>query len=249
MEAVDQPTLPRTQRMAGFRKQSAGRRQDPGATCQLLAAPFAVVLPVRQREVPLPELAQTLTQALGRLGDQRRNRWQRGAGSRRLPGGAISSARPAVQCPLAQPRQPAPQRRMRRCVPPQPPHRAPQPRPVRVRIDVAPTGLLDDRQTEALERQQFSRQHAQPGPAAPATGQRKLPLLRDQGAVFIPDDDATRHPTARVKQGADRLTLGAGNFRADAFAFDSNGAKRIISDGNRNRYVSGMAYLFRGRGC
>jgi hypothetical protein len=71
--------------------------------------------------------------------------------------------------------------------------------------------------------------------------------LREQGAVFIPDDDATRHPTARVNQCADRLTLGAGNFRADAFAFDSNGAKLIISDGNRNRYVSGMAYLFRKR--
>jgi len=259
MEAFDQPAVPRAHRTRAFGKESAGRRQDARAGFQLLAASLTLVLPIGDPEVPLPQRRQTLPQTPGALGDQRghrreaglpagapacagtADRAQAGAGARRALRGPLPATRPTVQRPFAQPRQPAPQRRVRRCVFAHRPHRAAQPGPLRIGIDVAAAEPLDDRQGKALEGQQFAGQHPHPSPTAPATGQNHRPHLRHQGAAFaLLHNDTALNPTARKNQGADRLALRTKNLIPDALAFDSDGAQFIIGDGNGDRYESGI---------
>lgn len=227
MEAFDQPTVPLAQRVRAVRKELAGRRQDPSAAFQLLPPSLALVLPVRELEVPLPQGMQPLIQALGALGNQRANRWK-------------PAARPTVQRPLAQTSQPSPQRRMRGGILAHRPDCAAQPWPLRVRIHVPATEVFDHRQGEALEREQFPGQDPKPCPASFTTGQGKPPVLRIESPAFAPHHDAALNPTAREDQGADRHALGAGNVCTDAFAFDSAGVQCIIRDGNRDRYRLGI---------
>jgi len=241
MEAINQPAVPRAQRMRTFGKESPGRRQDARAGFQLLAAPLTLVLPIGDPEMPLPQRLKPLPQTPGTLGDQRGHRREPGAGARRALRGPLPAARPTVQRPFAQPRQPAPQRRVRRCVLTRRPHRAAQPWSLWIGVDVATAEMLDHRQGETLEGQQFAGQDAKPCPAASAAGQNHPPHLRNQGsASALLHNDTALNPTARENQRADRLALGAENLSPDAFAFDSDGAQFIIGDGNGDRYESGI---------
>jgi hypothetical protein len=73
--------------------------------------------------------------------------------------------------------------------------------------------------------------------------------LRIESSVFSIDDGVAFHPTAQEHERTDSRALAARNLSADAFAFDSRGAKFIIRDGNGDRYRWYRGICFRGCGC
>jgi len=192
----------------------SGGCQYPRTGFQLLAPLLALVLPSGDRQVLLPEPVRHRAESPVAFGDQRRSRRQRTIGRDR-------PHRAVIQRPFPQPGQPSPQRRMHWPIRPDATHYAPQSRPRRVRIGVAGTGRLNNRQGETLEGKQLARQHTDARLAVRAAGQRNAQDLSAERSALRSQHRTTLNGPRRVNQRPYCVAPRANEFGVDVFALDS----------------------------